>query len=179
MIKISLPSIILFLFSFSIKNSLAQEKVIDSQQAGFLKIKGTAREGKLKVSDAVARLYRGNVKVDSAYTDDNGSFSFSLAKDQGYTLEITQFGYEPSLIKINTFRKQVDKKNEKNKYNITIDAEMVPEISEKEGREEELDILDFPVADISYNTKEDAFVNNVKYTKYIKGEIKKIRSAKN
>jgi hypothetical protein len=81
------------------------------------------------------------------------------------------------LVKVNTFRKKVDKENEKNNYNLTIEAELVPEIKNKEGRDEELDILDFPIAEIYYNGKEDTFINNTKYTKYIKSEIKKIRAA--
>jgi hypothetical protein len=158
-------------------NALAQEKTPEQQQQGFFKLKGIVSCDDVKQEDAVVRLYRGNLKVDSAYTEKGGKFSFVLLKDQEYTIEILQFGFEPSLVKVNTFRKKVDKENEKNNYNLTIEAELVPEIKNKEGRDEELDILDFPIAEIYYNGKEDTFINNTKYTKYIKSEIKKIRAA--
>lgn len=156
---------------------MAQEKTPEQEQQGFFKIKGIVSCDEVKQEDAVVRLYRGNIRVDSAYTDKAGKFDFVLMRDQEYTIEILHYGFEPSLIKINTLRKKVDKENENNKYNLTIEAELVPEIANKTGRDEELDILDFPIAEIYYNNKEDRFINNTKYTKYIKSEIKKIRAA--
>lgn len=157
--------------------SLAQEPTPEQKEEGFFRIKGIISCDGIFQEDAVARLFRGNIQVDSAYTDKMGRYSFVLIRDQEYTIEILHYGFEPSLIKVNTFRKKLDKENEKNKYVLEVEAELVPEIADKTGREDELDILDFPVAEIIYNSKEDAFVNNTKYTKYIKEEIKKIRAA--
>jgi hypothetical protein len=156
---------------------MAQEKTAEAEQEGFFRIRGLVTCDDVKQEGAVVRLYQGNVKVDSTYTGKGGKFSFILLKDQEYTIEILKYSYEPSLVKINTFRKKVDPENENNYYDLAIEAELVPEIRNKEGRDEELDILDFPIAEIYYNNKEDMFVNNTKYTKYIKSEIKKIRAS--
>ena len=75
-------------------NALAQEKTPEQQQQGFFKLKGIVSCDDVKQEDAVVRLYRGNLKVDSAYTEKGGKFSFVLLKDQEYTIEIFQFGFD-------------------------------------------------------------------------------------
>jgi hypothetical protein len=146
-------------------------------QDDFFKIKGVVMSNEKKQEDAVVRLFKFNEKIDSVYTPKSGKFSFVLSANADYFIEIEKYGYEKSIVKINTRRKKLDPANEGSSYSLNVEAEIFPEIGNKKGREEELDLLDFPVAIVEYDAKNDEFVNNMKYSKYIKSEIKKIKVA--
>ena len=141
----------------------------------FFKIKGIVLSNDKKQEDVVVRLFKGNIKVDSTYTPKSGKFTFELVRNAHYMIELEKYGHEKSRVKVDTRRKNVAEENEENFYDLGIEIEIFPEIADKKGSEDEKYILDFPIAMIEYNSKEDAFVANTKYTKYVKGEIKKIK----
>lgn len=160
----------LVLFSFT-----GEEK--EQEVEKFFKIKGVVTSNDQKQEDVVVRLYKKNQKIDSSYTAKNGKFYFELERNTHYMIELEKYGFEKSRVKVDTRRKGVAEENEGNFYDLAIEIEIFSEIADKKGTEEDKDILDFPIAMIEYNNKEDAFVANTKYTKYVKGEIKKIKGA--
>jgi hypothetical protein len=160
----------LILYSFSAEK---EEKVAET----FFKIKGVVSSNDKNQEDVVVRLYKRNQKVDSTYTAKSGKFFFELERNTHYMIELEKYGFEKSRVKVDTHRKGISEENEGNRYDLAIDIEIFSEIADKKGSEEDKDILDFPIAMIEYNNKEDAFVANTKYTKYVKGEIKKIKGS--
>ena len=164
----SVLSCSLILFSFT----KGEEEVVPET---FFKIKGIVNSNDKKQEDVVVRLFKRNQKVDSTYTSKSGKFNFELERNTHYMIELEKYGFEKSRVKVDTHRKGVSEENEGNFYDLAIDLEIFSEITDKKGSEEDKDILDFPIAMIEYNAKEDAFVANTKYTKYVKAEIKKIK----
>lgn len=144
---------------------------------GFFQFRGIAVSKESPMEDVVARLYKGNTKIDSSYTPKNGKFEFSLAKDQVYMVELDKFGYVHSRVVIDTHRKGMDAGNADHTYELVVEAEMFEEFKAMAGTEEDQDILDFPIAMIYYKPGDDEFVNYTKYTKYVKGEIKKLKES--
>lgn len=172
-IKTLITALVLLFVSVSLFSFTDEEK--EQLPETFFKIKGVVSSNDKKQEDVVVRLFKRNQKVDSTYTSKSGKFNFELERNTHYMIELEKYGFEKSRVKVDTRRKGVAEENEGNFYDLAIEIEIFEEIADKKGSEEDKDILDFPIAMIEYNSKEDAFVANTKYTKYVKGEIKKIK----
>lgn len=174
MMKVFAPAcffLVILLFPF--------HELLAQDDNGFFRFRGVAISQDKPMEDVVARLFKGNTKTDSTYTAKNGKFEFSLSRDQVYMIELDRFGYVKSRVIIDTHRKGMDAENADHTYELVVEAEMFEELKSMGGTEEDQDILDFPIAMIFYKAGDDEFVNYSKYTKYVKGEIKKLKESSN
>lgn len=119
----------------------------------------------VKLKNACVYLYTGNTLVDSVITKKKGKFTFHLAKDNLYTVEMTANDYAPKKISINTYMPAGDKLYDDFEFIM----EMIPMVSGVDYSE-----LDFPVALIEYSEKKHEMIFVSSYAKAMKIEQKKI-----
>jgi hypothetical protein len=175
--KLTLGSIFLSSINFAFAQKTDVAPVVDD----FLTVKGIVVDSESVLEGAVVRLFKGNSKIDSVYTNKNGSFEFTLGKDYFYAIEYSRVGYENTCVLINTNRTDVEKENEDNAYQVNFEVELIDEIPNKHNLvvpAEDLDALDFPKVMIKYkNGEEEGFYPDNAYTKTIKESLKKIKVA--
>lgn len=157
----------------------AQNKETVPEVYDFLKVEGIVVDDETRLEDVTIRLFKGNSKVDSVYTGKNGHFEFVLGKDLFYSMEFEKYGYEKTVVLINTNRYQVDEENQDNSYVVGFEVELIEEIKTKNNlglSPEDKDFFDFPRVIIGYKGgEEEGFFNDSKYLKNIKSELKKIK----
>lgn len=106
-----------------------------------------------------------NSVIDSLIIKAGKNFKFYLKKDACYTLRMSKSGYITRIVTIYTKVKKFDPEEEYYKY--YFDTELLPELA-KEILDK--DVLEFPIAIVSYSDKLKGFQINDKYTRNIKKE---------
>ncbi|MGZ3861758.1 MAG: hypothetical protein ACXVPN_00260 [Bacteroidia bacterium] len=109
-------------------------------------------------------LIKGNAVIDSLKVRPNITFSFSLERDQEYSIKIVQNGYANRLICVSTWLPEKLKEN--NLFEFHFDL-----LPYKGDNYVNQDALDFPVALVYYEAAKGYFDYNKKYTSYIKKEF--------
>jgi hypothetical protein len=167
------------MLSFSASLSFAQKTEISAPKEEFLVIQGIVVDNDARLEGVTIRLFKGNSKIDSVYTGQNGAFQFTLGKDYYYAMEYSRVGYENTCVLINTNRWDVDPPNEDNGYQVDFEVELLAEIPNKQNlslSEQDLDVLDFPKVMIGYKAgEEEGFYSDKKYMKSVKESLKKIK----
>lgn len=120
------------------------------------------------IDGATVTLYKENEQMEwtqvSSVVYHQHNFSSQLNVNQYYTIEISKEGYVTRSIGISTML--ADSLNWTELFHFDFDVEM---FKLEKGMDEYY--LDFPVALVSYDPKEDEFNNHYKYTEHIKTKI--------
>lgn len=106
-----------------------------------------------------------NSVIDSLILKTGNTFKFYLKKDACYTLRMSKPGYITRIVTIYTNVKKFDPDEEYYRY--YFDTELLPELATEILDKE---VLEFPIAIVSYSDKLKGFQINDKYTKNIKKE---------
>lgn len=114
-------------------------------------------------------LYCGNEEVMRIDSTEKNKTEFTLKRDQYYTVEIKRPGYAPRLVGIYTNIPSAVPLKPLFRYEFEV--EMIPQVQSVDDF-----YLDFPVALVSFNKKNEAFEPNKKYSKVLKKEIARSKS---
>jgi hypothetical protein len=168
--KISLVLKILFFFVlifFSHKNYSAIIFEANSDTSICLEISGKVKLATKPTSSKkikVELIYYNSV-IDSSIVKIGKTFKFYLKKDAVYTLRISKPGYITRVVTIYTNVKKFEPNEEF--YKFFFDTELLPDLATEIL---DAEVLEFPIAIISYSEKLKGFSINDKYTKNIKKE---------
>lgn len=162
----------LFLLACSFKAEAKHKITFDSLSCLLI-------EGKITNADdgidqiCKVELISANEVVDSAILKDGKKrFKFVLEKNTYYAIRITKIGYLSKLVSVNT--EMVTQSDLI--YSFEFETGLIKEGAAKAFNE---DILDFPVAIISFDYALDEFSYNQEYTDYIKRELRQVKSSEN
>lgn len=165
--------ILLILIAFILKTSMYAGDPVKNdsiESIPCLEVVGIAVNEKNEPIDGVeVKLYKENEELEwveitnVSYHDHN--FTFNLDANQYYTIEISKPGYVKRSVAISTVIPQNVDLRILFKYGFEVGL-----FREKKGMDDFY--LDFPVALISYNEKNEVFENSNTYTKHIKTKIK-------
>jgi len=157
--------LLLFLFSLSLISVRAQTKKDDSKD-DCLVVVGSFNNKK-KVDDIWAYLYQDNTRIDSMKISSKKGFQFILKTGKNYAILVSKGGYYNRMIRLSTILpagvipKPV--------FLFGFKTEMIPvKISVDDYW------LDFPVAQVIYDSILKDFGYNKKYTKTIREELEKL-----
>lgn len=131
-----------------------------------LKIGGIITAKTDKLDQVLVELYEQNKMVDAYETKKNGKFKFALYNNHIYTIMLTKSGYHTKKITVDT-RVPSD-------FNDLIDYAFDIELDEKaeELADDKETLLEYPIAIISYDSKQNAFIYDKNYTKGLVKELK-------
>lgn len=144
----------------------AQDKYPDHDSLVCLEVSGKIRlqnnpyNNKIKVE-----LIHYNTVIDSITVKQDKKFKFYFEKGAYYTLRISKPGYITKLITVCTILKKFNHKDDY--YRFQFDTELLPVIATEILDQE---VLEFPIAIISFDEKLKAFFINENYTSNIKKE---------
>lgn len=144
------------------------------QQKTCLEVLGIALDEKDQPINGVeVKLYKENdemewTEITSVYHHEH-SFLFKLEANQYYTIEVSKQGFVTRTVGISTNIPSNVSLKQLFRYEFEVSL-----FKEKKGMDDFY--MDFPVALISYDTKNDVFENNYAYTKHIKGKITEAKS---
>lgn len=111
-----------------------------------------------------AELLFNNIVLDSAIVQNHKMFKFSIPKNSCCAIRISKAGYVTRLISIYS---QLNQSNS-GFYRFDFDTEL---IEEKRAEKLNPEVLDFPIAIISYDTEMNCFYYNEDYTSNIKRDL--------
>lgn len=114
-------------------------------------------------------LYCGNEEVMRIDSTEKSKTEFTLKRDQYYTVEIKRPGYAPRLVGIYTNIPAAVPLKPLFRYEFEV--EMAPQLQSTDDF-----YLDFPVALVSFNKKNEAFEPHKKYLKVLKKEMAKAKT---
>jgi hypothetical protein len=129
----------------------------------------TIGENNEAINGVHVKLYKENDELEwteitnVSYHDHN--FSFRLNANENYTIEVSKPGFISRSVGISTMLPNTVSLNPIYRYEFEVEL-----FKEKKGVDDYYN-MDFPVALISYDKKNDVFNNNA-YTKHIKTKIK-------
>jgi hypothetical protein len=146
-------------FTARAKNFNGKEKSDELKVSGKISFQGKKSDKTYKVL-----LIKNNKVIDSAEVKDGRSFTFLLERNEYYGIRIIKEGFIPKLVSVCT---DMDD-SEKNAHHFHFDTKL---ISESELGRLNKEMLDFPIAVISFNEKKDSFFYNKKYTADIKRKM--------
>lgn len=131
-----------------------------------LKIGGIITAKTDKLEEVLVELYEQNKMVDAFETKKNGKFKFALYNNHIYTIMLTKDGYHTKKITVDThvpddFDDLIDYA-----FDIELDEEAEELADEKEN------LLEYPIAIISYDSKQNEFIYDKNYTKGLVKELK-------
>jgi hypothetical protein len=109
-------------------------------------------------------LISAGEKIDSAFVTHNAKFSFDLRANKHYAVRISKEGFVSKLVSIYTDVPP-------NLEDLCFFSFETGMISEEEAKEFDPQMLDFPIAQVSFNKKREAFTHSVEYTKMIKQDL--------
>jgi hypothetical protein len=109
-------------------------------------------------------LIRNNRVIDSQTVKGKHSFTFKLSKNEYYGVRITKQGYIQKLVSVCTDMNDSDKHSHHFHFETSL-------VSEDELSKFNKDMLDFPIAVISFNEKKESFSYSRKYTTDIKRKM--------
>lgn len=114
------------------------------------------------------KLYCHNTEIARIDSTEFEKVYFTLKRDEYYTIEISKAGYVPRLIGISTaVPRSVPLKPV---FRFEFEVEMLKEMSAADDF-----YLDFPIALVSFDKKNECFGYSKKYTNQIKREISRMR----
>lgn len=138
-----------------------------------LQVTGIAVDEHEEVLDGVEiTLFKRNEEMEWGqvsmvpYHDHN--FTFTLDRDEYYTIQVSKPGYAKRLIVFSTSMPEGVSKE-------TLNYEFVVSLFKEKKFKDDF-YLDFPIALISYNKKRNNFENNDKYTHFIKSNLLEVTS---
>ena len=105
-----------------------------------------------------------NTVVDSGMIVDNESFLLKVKKDSWYTIRIIKEGYFPMVVSIDTRLPENDMDTHKFHFDTELIVENYTSIQDQ-------DAIDFPIAIVSFNSKNDTFSPIKEYSKNIKNSL--------
>ena len=156
---------------FCSKNSIAgnQTKTDTVKSSTCLEVLGIALNVyKEPINGVEVRLYKENEEMEWAEITSviyhEHSFIFKLDANEYYTIEISKPGFVTRTLGISTKVPSTLSLKQMFRYEFQVEL-----FQKKEGVDDYY--LDFPVALISYDKKNDVFDNNNAYTKHIKTKI--------
>jgi hypothetical protein len=126
---------------------------------GKIKHKLEKPEDKYKIE-----LISAGEKVDSAFVGNNTKFSFDLKANKHYAVRISKEGFVSKLVSIYTDLPT-------NLEELCFFSFETGMISEEEAKEFDPQMLDFPIAQVSFNKKREAFTHSAEYTNMIKQDL--------
>lgn len=155
------------LFLFANKNYSTTVFEIKNDSSICLEISGkvklaTKPESGKKIK--IELIYYNSV-IDSSIVKIGKTFRFYLKKDAVYTLRISKPGYITRVVTIYTNVKKFEPNEDY--YKFYFDTELLPDLATEIL---DAEVLEFPIAIISYSEKLKGFSINDKYTKNIKKE---------
>ncbi len=129
-----------------------------------LEISGVITNAEGEMEGVLAQLFEGNRLVDEIETKKNGKFKFTLYNNNLYTIQLTQGGYYPKRISVNT----------KVPADFSDFAKFPFDIGMTSKEEETYDpyLSEYPSALISFDKKKKEFNYDKDYTKSYFDEIK-------
>ncbi len=167
----------LLIILFTNTNIFSQEKNEKIQDSvNFVHVVGIAVEKEIPIDGTIIRLFKENEELEwdeiTSVSYHDHDFSFDLLLNSYYTIEVSKPGYvSRSIVILTTIP---DSKNVfDDKYHFQFIVEL---FKEKEGVDDFY--LDFPVALIKYNKKNDQFEMNLNYTNHIKNKIEETTKIK-
>lgn len=147
---------------------LAKAK-LPSNNDTCLIIKGSVSKLNTGLSDGYqVELFEQNTVKDIIQVKNNKSFSFTLNKNNLYTIRISKEGFLTKIISINT---KIDSTN-KLIYSFEFETEL---ISENRSKFLDKDWLEFPITIIEYFPETNWFYYNEEYTSNVKRGIFKLK----
>lgn len=108
-------------------------------------------------------LIKNDIVVDSLEINDKKDFNFLLTSNDYYSIRISKKGFISKVISIDT--KISEQSASKNEYQFYFEAKLIGEDKLQKLNKE---VLDLPIALISFDEKKDIFTYNKKYTANIK-----------
>jgi hypothetical protein len=105
-----------------------------------------------------------NDVVDSGYVVDDESFLLKVKKNSWYTIRIIKEGYFPMVVSIDTRLPDYNKESHRFHFDTELIVENYSSIQDK-------DAIDFPIAIVSFNPKNDTFTPIKQYSKNIKRSL--------
>jgi hypothetical protein len=131
-----------------------------------LKIGGIITAKTDKLGEVLVELYEQNKMVDAYETKKNGKFKFELYNNHIYTIMLTKGGYHTKKITVDT-RVPED-------FDDLIDYAFDIELDKKteELADDRETLLEYPIAIISYDPKQESFIYDKNYTKVLVKELK-------
>lgn len=118
------------------------------------------------VKDAIVYLYQKNSVIDKKVTNKKGKYTFSLSKNEEYTIDVSKTGCEKRLVSIQTYLPN-DEEITDDLYTIEMRIDLWDEIASLKNE----DVLEFPIAVFAYDKDSQDFEYNKKYTDSMKKEI--------
>lgn len=147
-------------YSFAQDKKQANDSLICLEISGKVKLKNNAFDNKIKIE-----LIHYNTVIESITVKQDKKFKFYLAKNAYYTVRISKEGYIPKLITVCTILKKFSP--EDSYYRFQFDTELLPSLATEIL---DAEVLEFPIAIISFDEKLKAFFINESYTSNIKKE---------
>ena len=105
-----------------------------------------------------------NDLVDSGVVVDDESFLLKVKKNSWYTIRIVKEGYFPLIVSIDTRLPEYSTGNHKFHFDTELIVENYTSIQDQ-------DAIDFPIAIVSFNTKNDLFTPIREYSKNIRTSL--------
>lgn len=164
--KLSLHLSLLFALFFSTFIPMHAQDTTAVEEFIVLKIGGEITYKAEKMSGVLVELYEQNRMVDAMETKKNGKFKFALYNNHIYTIQISKDGYFTKKIEVNTtvpneFEDEVE---------YPFDMELEEYVANVSPKTE--DLLEYPIALIAYDKKEQGFKYHKEYTKGLIEELK-------
>lgn len=133
---------------------------MDLIKSGLPVVGFVTQEGK-KCGDAQVSIYEGNNLVNRFFTPKNGKFQLLMHLDKYYTLEVSKQGYIQKRIAFNT--KMLDTRVALPVYELDLDLTPTYVMGGQDMGD-----LDFPMALVSYHSKNKKFQHNEEYTSHMR-----------
>ncbi len=162
--------VLISLFIFQTITISGQSKTsIKDDTTICLKIIGLAVEKTIPIDGVIVKLYKENEEMQweeiTNVVYHEHAFSFDLAKNCYYTVEISKLGYVTRSVGISTKMPDAIIIGDV-KFTFEFEVELF-----KEKKNTDDYYLDFPVALIKFNETTSVFEYDTKYTKHIKSKI--------
>ncbi|MDG1160405.1 MAG: hypothetical protein P8N19_13010 [Flavobacteriales bacterium] len=117
---------------------------------------GVIKSGNKKCDEALVLVYDGNELVTSHVTDKDGKFKVYIDFQNNYTIQVLMNGMLSKTVSFDT-HSAIDR----SAFSFQCDFHLTPK---QLFGQQDLDILDFPVAFLVYSDEEKSFIMNESYT---------------
>ena len=117
---------------------------------------GVIKSGNKKCDEALVLVYDGNELVTSHVTDKDGKFKVYIDFQNNYTIQVLMNGMLSKTVSFDT-HSAIDP----SAFSFQCDFHLTPK---QLFGQQDLDILDFPVAFLVYSDEEKSFIMNESYT---------------
>ena len=148
---------------------------IAGENPKFLKITGMLNGEGMFLEGTQIRIYSKGQLIDSVFSKKGGEFVLFLGKNNLFMVDFYREGYEKIRLLVDTRASSKISPEMAKSYSLDMVLEMMVYETHKSPNPENLDLLDYPCQQITYNAGKDVFEPQASYANYYKSATKKFQ----